>query len=313
MQALCERSHMAYTLEVSGGRSPGDPRRVNFNELAERLTVDSFRRAPTGLYSAVVGACARTPVPRALRAPLYGAFARAVDARVDEAAESLAHYPSFGDFFARRLRDGARPIDPAPVIAPCDGVVAAAGSILDGTLVQAKGRTYSVAELLTVPSLAAALGGGQFVTVYLSPRDYHRVHSPVDATLCGYHYVPGARWPVSGPFTRHVDRLLAVNERLVIELATEWGPAAVVMVAAAGVGNVWLSHLGGDTRTWRDSGEPRHVARTPTPVEAGDELGAFLLGSTVVMLLPAGAPRLRAAHDGDVVRCGESMVEGGRP
>lgn len=293
---------------------------MNLTELAERLTVDSFRRAPTGWYSAVVGACARAPVPRPLRSALYGAFARAVDVRVDEAAAPLADYPSFGDFFARRLRAGARPLDAAPVIAPCDGAVAAAGPVVDGTLVQAKGRTYSVAELLTVPSLAAGVAGGRFVTVYLSPRDYHRVHAPVDGTLVAYHYVPGARWPVSGPFTRHVDRLLAVNERVVIELGTAWGPCAVVMVAAAGVGNMWLSHLGDDTRAWSEAGEPRHVARPPTAVRAGDELGSFLLGSTVVLLLPARAPALAAPAPGAVIRCGESLTAaaaqpgaGGRP
>jgi phosphatidylserine decarboxylase len=281
---------------------------VNLTALAERLTVDSFRRAPTGLYSAVVGACARAPVPRPLRAALDGAFARAVDARVDEAANELSEYPSFGDFFARRLREGARPVDEtSAVVAPCDGVVAASGPIVDGTLVQAKGKTYSVAELVTLPSLAAALAGGQFVTTYLSPRDYHRVHTPVDGTLVGYHYVPGQRWPVSARFMRHVDRLLAINERVVIELSTAWGPAAVVMVAASGVGNMWLSHLENDTRVWHASGEPRHVTMTPAALAAGDELGSFLLGSTVVMLLPAAAPRLREMVDGDVVRFGEGL------
>jgi phosphatidylserine decarboxylase len=285
---------------------------VNFTALAERST---------GLYSAVVGACARAPVPRPLRAALYGAFARAVHARVDEAANELSEYPSFGDFFARHLRDGARPLADAPVVAPCDGVVAAAGPIVDGTLVQAKGRTYSVAELVTVPSLAASLAGGSFVTTYLSPRDYHRVHTPVAGSLVGYHYVPGQRWPVSGRFMRNVDRLLAVNERVVIELTTAWGPVVVVMVAASGVGNMWLSHLrqpdgdgvGTDTRIWHESGEPRHVTLPPVTLAAGDELGSFLLGSTVVMLLPARAPRLRALADGDVMRFGEALVEGGAP
>lgn len=283
---------------------------MNLTELAERLTVGSFRRAPTGLYSAFLGACSRAPVPRPLRAPFYGTFARAVKARVDEAAEPLDAYRSLGEFFARHLRDGARPLAAAPVVAPCDGVVAAGGSIVDGLLVQAKGRTYSLAELVTVPSLAAALAGGSFLTVYLSPRDYHRVHSPVDGTLVGYHYVPGARWPVSGPFSRHVDRLLAVNERVVIELATAWGPAAVVMVAAAGVGNVWLTHRDADTRAWHDSGEPRHVAMPPHDLAAGDELGAFLLGSTVVMLLPAAAPAPGPRAPGEAMRCGEALAGG---
>lgn len=291
------------------GRTPQRRPRVTLTSLRDRLFVDTFRWAPTGLYSALVGRAARTRLPRSLRAPLYGAFARAVDARTDEAGAELAEYPSFGDFFARHLRPGVRPIEVAPVVAPSDGVVAAAGDIVGDTLVQAKGKDYTVGELVVDDRLAAAVRDGQFATIYLSPRDYHRVHAPTAGALCGYHYVPGQRWPVSLPFVRRVDRLFAVNERVVIELTTAWGPAAVVMVAAAGVGNVWLSHLGdggGDTRAWRAQPEEHHVA-VSAPLAAGDELGAFLLGSTVIILLPPGAPRLQLA-EGEVVRVGQALV-----
>ena len=105
-----------------------------------------------------------------------------------------------------------------------------------------------------------------------------------------------------------IDRLLAINERVVIELSTAWGPAAVVMVAASGVGNMWLSHLGSDTRTWHEAGEPRHVTRTATPVRAGDELGSFLLGSTVVLQLPAKVPTLQERAVDSVVRFGEAVA-----
>lgn len=288
---------------------------MTLTSLRDRLLVDSFRWAPTGLYSALVGWGARTRLPRPLRAPLYGAFARMVSARTDEAAEPLAAYPSFGDFFARSLRPGARPIAADAVVAPSDGVVAAAGAIAGQTLIQAKGKDYTVGELVVDERLAAAVQDGWFATVYLSPRDYHRVHAPVAGTLRGYHHVPGRRWPVSMPFVRRVDRLFAVNERVVIELESAWGPVAVVMVAAAGVGNVWLSHLdggGGETRSWQGKGEERHVSLR-VPLAAGDELGAFLLGSTVIVLLPAGAPRL-ALEAGEVVRVGQSLVTAeGRP
>lgn len=284
---------------------------MNLTQIAERFTVDTFRWAPTGLYSTFVGWGARRRVPRALRTPLYGAFARAVRVQLDEAGAPLPSYPSFGDFFARTLRPGARPVDAAPLVSPCDGAVAASGRVEDGMLVQAKGRDYSLAELLTVPSLAASLAGGQYLTIYLSPRDYHRVHAPAAARLRAYHYVPGRRWPVSPRFARSVDRLLAVNERVVIELASAWGPCAVVMVAATAVGNVWLAHKGGDTRDWRTDGEPRHVTMPPADVAAGDELGAFLLGSTVVLVLPPGAPALAPRTDGETVRCGQALIRGG--
>lgn len=282
---------------------------MNLIQLAERIAVDSFRWAPTDLFSTLVGWGARCRVPRVLRDPLYGAFARAVDARVDEAGAELPAYSTFGDFFARTLRPGLRPVAGERVVSPCDGAVAASGPIVDGLLVQAKGHHYSLAELLTVPSLAAALGGGEFLTVYLSPRDYHRVHAPVAGEVVAYHYVPGRRWPVSRPFVERVDRLFAVNERVVIELKTAWGPAAVVMVSATGVGNIWLSHLQADTRSWRKTAAPHHT-RHSAKVSRGDELGAFLLGSTVVMVLPPGAPRLQALANDAVLRCGQALVPG---
>lgn len=296
-----------YSTDSGGVRPVGAPR-VTLSSLRERLFVDSVRWAPMGLYSALVGAAARTHLPRPLRAPVYKAFARAVDARIEEAGAPLADYSSFGEFFARQLTPGARPIH-GDLICPCDGVVASAGPIERGSIVQAKGRDYTVGDLVVDDRLAAAVHHGQFATIYLSPRDYHRVHAPAAGALRGYQYVPGMRWPVSLPFVRRVDKLFAVNERVVMELTTAWGPAAVVMVAAAGVGNMWLTHLGdrgGDTRAWRGHAEHRHVAVSAT-LAPGDELGAFLLGSTVIVLLPPGAPRITLA-EGDVVRLGQAMA-----
>lgn len=294
------------------GRTPRQRPRVPLSSLRDRLFVDSLRWAPMGLYSALIGWGARTRLPRRLRAPLYGAFARAVDARTDEAGAELHEYATFGDFFARHLRPGARPIADEDLVAPCDGVVAAAGPIAGDTLVQAKGLDYTVGDLVVDEALAAALRDGQFVTIYLSPRDYHRVHAPFAGALRAYHYVPGKRWPVQPRFVQRVEKLFAVNERVVIELATAWGPAAVVLVAATGVGNMWLSHLGregDDTRAWKATGV-RHDLALAGDVDAGDELGAFLLGSTVIVLLPAGAPTIAAAEH-DVVQVGQALVAPG--
>ena len=279
------------------------------SSLRDRLFVDSLRWAPTGLYSALIGWGARTRLPRPLRARVYGAFARAVDARLDEAGAELHEYATFGDFFARHLRPGVRPIADAPLVAPCDGVVAAGGPIAGDTLVQAKGLDYSVRDLVVDDALADGLRDGHYLTVYLSPRDYHRVHAPFAGSLRAYHYVPGKRWPVQPRFVQRVQKLFAVNERVVIELATAWGPAAVVLVAATGVGNMWLSHLGdegGDTRAMNAVGK-RHDLAVAGEVAPGDELGAFLLGSTVIVLLPRGAPAM-LADEGEVVQMGQALV-----
>ena len=260
------------------------------------------------MFSAAVGWGARRRWPRLLRGPLYTAFGRAVGARLDEAELPLDQYPTFGEFFSRRLRAGVRPIaDPdGALIAPCDGVIAACGRMDDGWLIQAKGIDYRLDDLVRDPQLAATLAGGAYCTIYLSPRDYHRVHAPIAAALVGYRHVPGQRFPVNPLFTRHIDGLLVTNERVVIHLRSAHGDIAVVMVAAAGVGNIALTHAHGqrDRSMFRRGGtlEPTAV----TTVARGAELGAFHLGSTVVLLCPPGALALHVGV-GDELRFGQRI------
>lgn len=263
-----------------------------------------------GWYASLVGWSARRRIPRPLRAPMYGAFSRAVGADVGEAERRLDEYATFGDFFARRLRDGARAFDaPADaVVSPCDGRVAVTGTVDDGTLVQAKGHTYRLGELLADDAAAERFAGGWYATIYLSPADYHRVHAPLDGAVVAYDYVPGALWPVKPFFTRNVDGLFAKNERAVIHLDTAVGSVAVVMISAVGVGNLYLSHAGTDSRGWRGEGEQRRIELArPEPVRRGDELGAFLLGSTVIVVMPRGAIAPDAPSDGEVIRCGQTL------
>jgi phosphatidylserine decarboxylase len=244
-----------------------------------------------------------------LREPAYRAFARATGADLGEAELDLREYTSLGDLFARRLRPGVRPIDPSPeaLIAPCDGVVAACGVADDGVLVQAKGHTYQLEELVVDAARAEHLRGGAYATVYLSPRDYHRVHAPLDARLIGYDYVPGELWPVNPRVAARRERLFTRNERVVIWLdGAGIGTFAVVMIGASGVGNVRLAHAP-DSATWRGGGELRRVELAGMRVARGDELGAFRLGSTVVLVLPPRAVRELACMPDQVVRMGERL------
>nr|HEX4317110.1 archaetidylserine decarboxylase [Kofleriaceae bacterium] len=242
-----------------------------------------------------------------LRPPAYRAFARAVGANLGEAELDLRAYETFGDLFVRKLRAGVRPIDPAPasIISPCDGVVAAEGHADGGAMIQAKGRDYSLAELVADAALASSLDGGAYTTIYLSPRDYHRVHAPVGGRVVKYHYVPGALWPVNPRVANRRDRLLSRNERVVIEVETARGArVAVVMVGASGVGNIDLVH-GPESAIWRAAAEPRTL-EVDAPVARGDELAAFRLGSTVVLVFPRGAAELDVAVD-QVVRFGQRI------
>jgi phosphatidylserine decarboxylase len=243
-----------------------------------------------------------------LRPLAYRAFARAVGANLDECEKELREYESLGDFFTRGLREGARTIDadPRSIISPCDGVVAALGTAAEGALVQAKGRNYRLADLVADEDLAALLEGGAYTTIYLSPRDYHRVHAPVDARIESYDYLPGYLWPVNPRLANRRDGLLARNERVVIRLnSPQVGHVAVVMVGAAGVGNIRLTQ-GPDSAELRATGERHRIELPNLTVERGGELGAFRLGSTVVMIFEPGRAELAGAV-GQAVQFGQRI------
>jgi len=246
-------------------------------------------------------------VPVPLREATYRAFARATGADLGEAELDLRAYSSLGDLFARRLRPGARSVceDYGAVVSPCDGVLAARGTAVDGALVQAKGRNYQLEDLVVDEELAGKLRGGDYATIYLSPKDYHRVHTPLDGTIIRYDYIPGALWPVNPVVAQRRDQLLSRNERVVITLkAGRLGMVAIVMVAASGVGNIALSHAP-ESVVWRAAGEPRRI-EVGVEVQKGEELGAFRLGSTVVMAFEPGAVALDG-EVGQVMRFGERM------
>jgi phosphatidylserine decarboxylase len=236
----------------------------------------------------LIGTVASQTLPSALRRLAYRAFARAVGANLAEAELDLEKYPSLGDFFARKLREGARRVDPAPnaIISPCDGAIAAGGVAADGVLVQAKGHNYRLDELVPDAAFARSLVGGAYLTIYLSPRDYHRVHAPVAGQLVSYNYVPGTLWPVNRWATNRRSGLLARNERVVIRLNADGiGDVAVVMVGAAGVGNIALADAP-ESASFRQLRERKTIELSQKRLAKGDELGAFRLGSTVVLVFP---------------------------
>ncbi|MBA3540297.1 MAG: phosphatidylserine decarboxylase [Deltaproteobacteria bacterium] len=247
-----------------------------------------------------------------------------VGVNLEEAELELGAYPTLGDFFARKLRDGARAIDPSPnsIISPCDGVIAARGTAANGTLIQAKGRDYQLGQLLADESYATQLTDGEYITIYLSPRDYHRVHVPFDAEILGYDFLPGALWPVNPLVASRRDELLSRNERVVIRLRLEGvldnvpTYAALVMVGAAGVGNMrlgaWATGFK-QSAELRPAGERHRVQLEGVSVQRGDELGAFHLGSTVVLVfgrsLDSAASIQLLGEVGQAVRFGEPLGE----
>jgi phosphatidylserine decarboxylase len=180
-----------------------------------------------------------------IKNPLMRLFAKHFKVDMSEAAEpELEAYACFNDFFTRALREGARLVDSAAnsVVCPADGAISQLGAIEDGRLFQAKGRMYTAAELLADAERAEQFRNGSFATIYLSPRDYHRVHMPIAGELSAQTYVPGKLFSVNQATAENVERLFARNERLVCYFDTEAGPVAMVLVGAmivAGIETVW--------------------------------------------------------------------------
>ena len=200
-------------------------------------------------------------------------------------------YPSFNAFFTRALAEGARRIEGAAetVVCPADGHISQIGSLDDDALLQAKGRTFSAVALLGGDAgRSAPFRGGRFVTVYLSPRDYHRVHMPLAGELRQTVYVPGRLFSVAPHTTRTTPNLFARNERLVSLFATEAGPMAVVLVGAINVAAIETVWAGLVTPPHRSRIEVRNFRPGEVRLERGAELGRFNMGSTVIVLFPPG-------------------------
>ena len=258
------------------------------------------------LYSQAVGWGARRVLPRVLRAPLYGAYARLFSVDLEEIADPISSFPTFTAFFTRSLRAGARPMAGADggLMSPCDGTLVAAGKLSDEPI-DAKGRGFSTAALVADPDIAERLRGGTFATLYLSPRDYHRVHAPAPLRLAGYRYVPGTLFPVNPYFSGRIDQIFAVNERLVF---VDESGFVVVMVAAAGVGNMTSPIDEIESRHFRRGGVRRRDFNPPLEIERGDELGAFQLGSTVILLAPPGLHGPFTHPTGRGIRLGDELA-----
>lgn len=240
-------------------------------------------------------------------------FARRYGVDLAEAAEpDPAAYRTFNAFFTRALRPGVRPLADAAWVCPVDGAISQFGALDGDRLLQAKGSTYRTVELLGGDAaLARRFDGGHFATLYLSPRDYHRIHMPSTGRLSSMVHVPGALYSVNPATARALPGLFARNERVVCLFEGERGPFAMVLVGATIVGSMATAWHGvvnpprpGRVRRWNYDG-----ADAPRLAQ-GDEMGRFLLGSTVVLLWPRAPLRFNPRWaPGHTVRLGEAMAD----
>ena len=267
---------------------------------------------PHRLLSSMARRLAYSDNPR-LRAWLIDTVVRRFGVDLSEAAQpDPAAYPTFNAFFTRALRPGAREADPDPaaILMPADGRISQCGPIREGRIFQATGRSFTAAELLGDDTAAAPYDDGLFATVYLSPRDYHRVHMPWGGRLMRTVHVPGRLFSVGPDAVASVPRLFARNERLICHFATDFGPMAVVMVGAllvSGVETVWSGEeipAYGDRITAKD-----YVGGATVELARFKEMARFNYGSTVIVLLPPGVAELAPGLGAETpVRLGQRLA-----
>ncbi len=281
--------------------------------MSDRLFVLSQYVLPKQALTALagVGASARGG---ALTTRFIRWFVGRYGVNMAEAANpDIASYPTFNEFFSRPLKPGARPLSDADLISPVDGAISQFGPIRRDQIFQAKGHDYSTTTLVGGDAqLAQRFEDGHFATLYLSPKDYHRIHMPCDGRLTRMIYVPGDLFSVNPATARGVPGLFARNERVVCVFESEQGPFVLTLVGATIVGSmatVWHGVVNPprskQVREWRYDDQQ-------IVLKKGEEMGRFLLGSTVVMLFPKGDLRFNPAWaPAGAIRMGEAMAQRG--
>jgi phosphatidylserine decarboxylase len=282
--------------------------------MSDTVFVAAQHVLPKQAITQLAGLLARQPAG-GLTTWVVRRFIERYGVQMNEAADpDPASYATFNDFFTRALKPGARPLARARWICPVDGAISQFGAIDGEQIFQAKGHRYTARALLGGDAaLAAPFEGGHFATLYLSPRDYHRIHMPAAGRLRHMIHVPGALFSVNPATARGVPGLFARNERLVCCFDGDHGPFVMVLVGATIVGSmatVWH----GQVNPPRAS-RPRHwtygaPGEPDIRLAQGDEMGRFLLGSTVVMLMPPGPLTFHPSwQPGGGIRMGEAMAE----
>lgn len=243
---------------------------------------------PKNLLSRLFGLLASSRLPRFILIPILKAFARAYKINVDEAELEIQEYNSLNEFFTRALKAEARIIDSADdeMVSPVDAKITGYGDINQRIIIQAKGVDYNLKELLGGSKYLEDFTNGKYITFYLSPQDYHRIHSPAYGKILGYYYEPGKLFPVNELAVFGIRGLFPKNERLITYLQTEYGKVAVIKVGASNVGRIRVTYDNKIvTNTLIRTARTVEYKEVSIMIGKGAELGRFEMGSTVILLM----------------------------
>ncbi|MCB1303292.1 MAG: phosphatidylserine decarboxylase [Leptospiraceae bacterium] len=270
--------------------------------IADDFLLILFSVLPQNLISKAFGIFSLIPLPRFLRKPIIGTFASAYKINLEEAEKPLDQYPSLNAFFIRRLKDGVRPVDASPhsIVSPVDGRISRFGNIDRGLLIQTKGIVYTLKDLLESPEELPHYQDGKYMVIYLSPQDYHRMHTPIECDVEGFNYSPGKLFPVNDIAVEGLHGLFPKNERLTSFLKCNSGRIAMIKVGATNVGKIRVTY--DSIRTNRFFRRKRAIRYDAAPhLAKGAEIGRFEMGSTVILLF-----------ERDTMQFAEGIFEGAR-
>jgi len=248
---------------------------------------------PKNYLSRLTGWLAQVVLPGPLRKLSLKAFVRLTGIDIEEASKPLEEYRSVGDLFCRHLKPGLRPIS-SELVSPADGTLRSIQTVSSGTVMQVKGICYTLEDLLLDQSLASHYqDNSEALSFYLSPRDYHRVHAPLSGLIARITHIPGALWPVNDWSLHNISGLFVKNERVVIPIESErYGLVTLVMVGATNVGKISLAFEPElDTNRAGSRSVRTFDYQEKVQITAGDELGAFHLGSTVLLFIKDFVPK----------------------
>ncbi len=262
---------------------------------------------PKNLTSKLMGKLADLQVPSPLLLSFIRMYSRYYKVNLSEIRHPLSRFKSFNEFFTRELNPGSRPIDQktGSIVSPVDGRIAEFGTIENRLLIQTKGIYYSLTDLVGEKQ-AEIFENGYFVTFYLSPSDYHRIHSPAAGTVHEFSYFNGNLWPVNAVGVTNVGGLFSLNERIVTQLEGSFGKLAIIKVGATVVGRIKLDYSDLTSNSGKRS--QVHLPVFPPKIyQKGQEIGQFQLGSTVILLFEKDRFKPAPIRQNQVVRMGESL------